>query len=246
MRTLDDGTLCSTYKEAALRRDLLESDTEWESCLSEASLSKMPSQLRHLFSIILVFGSPAEPGKLWDKHKHALCEDFQYRRYGITTTDLKQDVINTALLEIDHHLQIHGKHLCDYEGLPEVQEEEWHTSPHTSKIIQAFTSFSPQEENKKATHNLHQMNPEQRAVYDEIISATENPNTAKNMVFFLDGPGGTGKTFTYNTIAAYLRSKGKIVLTVKERSHSKLETSLLGLSLMSFQVVFYSAMRQVA
>lgn len=82
LRTLEDGTICSTYKEAALKRGLLESDTEWDSCLIEAAQYKMPRQLRHLFAIILVFASPADPGKLWNDHKSALCEDIQYKRYG--------------------------------------------------------------------------------------------------------------------------------------------------------------------
>jgi chromosomal replication initiation ATPase DnaA len=32
--------------------------------------------------------------------------------------------------------------------------------------------------------------------------------------FFLHGPGGTGKTFVYNTLCHYLRSECKIVLCV--------------------------------
>jgi hypothetical protein len=37
---------------------------------------------------------------------------------------------------------------------------------------------------------------------------------AANRVFFLDGPGGTGKTYLYNVILAKLRSEGKICLAV--------------------------------
>jgi len=35
-----------------------------------------------------------------------------------------------------------------------------------------------------------------------------------NKVFFIDGPGGTGKTFVYNTLLAHVRSKGNIALAV--------------------------------
>ena len=38
-------------------------------------------------------------------------------------------------------------------------------------------------------------------------------NTHKNM-FFVDGPGGTGKKFLYNTILAKVRSEGKIAIAV--------------------------------
>ena len=32
------------------------------------------------------------------------------------------------------------------------------------------------------------------------------------LLFFIDAPGGTGKTFVLHTIAAYLHAKGKVVL----------------------------------
>ncbi|KEH27960.1 PIF1-like helicase [Medicago truncatula] len=34
----------------------------------------------------------------------------------------------------------------------------------------------------------------------------------KSVVFFVDGPGGTGKTFLYRAIMAVLRSRGDIIL----------------------------------
>ena len=33
-------------------------------------------------------------------------------------------------------------------------------------------------------------------------------------MFFVDGPGGTGKTFVYNTLLAKVRSEGKIAIVV--------------------------------
>lgn len=57
--------VCSTFKEACIKRGLLESDLECYSCLSEAALMKSGKQLRNLFVTILVFCEPAEPEKLW-------------------------------------------------------------------------------------------------------------------------------------------------------------------------------------
>ena len=56
-----DGVLLSTIKETATAYGLLESDTEWDNCLSEASISFMPKQLRSLFVTILIFGQPTKP-----------------------------------------------------------------------------------------------------------------------------------------------------------------------------------------
>ena len=51
------------------------------------------------------------------------------------------------------------------------------------------------------------LNMEQRAGFDEIIHHVLNN---KSRVFFVDGPGGTGKTFLYKAILARVRSEGLI------------------------------------
>ena len=45
LKVSPDGTIQSTYKEAAMKLGLLESDDEWDQCLSEAAVSFMPKQL---------------------------------------------------------------------------------------------------------------------------------------------------------------------------------------------------------
>src|SRR5205807_1019280 len=59
--------------------------------------------------------------------------------------------------------------------------------------------------------NRSKMNQDQSKVFDSIVEAIEK-NIYK--VFFIDGPGGTGKTFVYNSLLAYVRSKGNIALAV--------------------------------
>ncbi|XP_038711830.1 ATP-dependent DNA helicase PIF1-like [Tripterygium wilfordii] len=56
-----------------------------------------------------------------------------------------------------------------------------------------------------------QLNPEQKKIYDAVLTAI---NTDKGGLFFLYGHGGTGKTFVYKAIISRLRSTGKIVLAV--------------------------------
>lgn len=58
-----------TFAQACLARGLTTDDKEWELCLREASLSKMPAQLRHLFASILVHCAVVEPHVLWEKFK---------------------------------------------------------------------------------------------------------------------------------------------------------------------------------
>lgn len=57
-----------------------------------------------------------------------------------------------------------------------------------------------------------QLNVDQKHCFDEIVTAvTNNPQNAH---FFLQGAGGTGKTFLCQALCNYYRAQGKIVLCV--------------------------------
>jgi ATP-dependent DNA helicase PIF1 len=45
-----------------------------------------------------------------------------------------------------------------------------------------------------------QLNEGQRAAYDQIMASVNDNNNSVPHQYFLDGPGGTGKTFLYNTL----------------------------------------------
>ena len=59
--------------------------------------------------------------------------------------------------------------------------------------------------------NLPRLNQDQRAVFDAVVEAVDSRRPA---IFFVDGPGGTGKTFTNKVILAHLRNEGHIALAV--------------------------------
>ena len=50
------------------------------------------------------------------------------------------------------------------------------------------------------------LNEEQQAVYNEIMSSVD---TEHGGLFFVDGPGGTGKTYLYRALLATIRSQKK-------------------------------------
>ncbi|XP_074307245.1 uncharacterized protein LOC141642356 [Silene latifolia] len=58
---------------------------------------------------------------------------------------------------------------------------------------------------------VNMLNEEQRLAYDTIYRRVTENGTGS---FFLDGPGGTGKTFLYTTLLANLRARGLICLAV--------------------------------
>ena len=53
------------------------------------------------------------------------------------------------------------------------------------------------------------LNADQHTSYNAILNAVE---TQSGQCFFLNGPGGTGETYVYNTLCHALRADGKIVI----------------------------------
>jgi hypothetical protein len=56
-----------------------------------------------------------------------------------------------------------------------------------------------------------ELNDDQHIAFDQIVVSA---SAQDGKSFFLHGPGGTGKTFLYNTICHHIRMKGWIVLCV--------------------------------
>ena len=53
------------------------------------------------------------------------------------------------------------------------------------------------------------LNDDQKIAFTKIIDAVEH---GRQEAFFLDGPGGTGKTFLYRAVLSSIRKKGLIAL----------------------------------
>jgi Flp pilus assembly CpaF family ATPase len=54
--------------------------------------------------------------------------------------------------------------------------------------------------------HVPQRNPEQRAVYDNVMAVVDR------RAFFVDGLGGTGKTFLYSCLLSTVRAQGRVVV----------------------------------
>jgi chromosomal replication initiation ATPase DnaA len=63
--------------------------------------------------------------------------------------------------------------------------------------------------------NYFKMNTDQQSVFTSLRSAIDADDSASHKLFFLDAPGGTGKTFVFNSILAYARSLKKISLALE-------------------------------
>nr|XP_047144617.1 uncharacterized protein LOC124818131 [Hydra vulgaris] len=60
LRTVN-GTVFNTFREACSQLGLLQDDAEWRNTLTEAAATRLPNQIRQMFSIILTFCEPDDP-----------------------------------------------------------------------------------------------------------------------------------------------------------------------------------------
>ena len=103
-----------------------------------------------------------------------------------------------ALQDIEAVLRIHGMKCSDF-NLPE---------PGPIQIVEHV--FDTTEQAEKANRLIPTLNPLQRQIFDEISASLDDTN-AESRFFFIDGPGGSGKTYLYNTLMCLARGKGKCV-----------------------------------
>lgn len=72
-----EGTLWPTFRDAADRLGLLDSDKHHERSMEEASLWATSHQLRILFALIMVYGGVTAPDALWTQFQKELSEDCE-------------------------------------------------------------------------------------------------------------------------------------------------------------------------
>ena len=207
IRTVDNIVYC-TFREAAIAKGLLENDEEWSACLTEASLIGSPHNIRAIFATILIFCDPLNPRKLWDNYKNFMVEDYLHNNHSISIADAE----NQCLLEINYLLFQHQKSLADYNEMP---LPDIHNQNYINGILfSEETNFNVEDLKKEISENIPKMNSDQKNAFDMVNKSIYEPTEGCPQIFFIDGPGGTGKTFLYNAILAFTRSKKHIALAV--------------------------------
>lgn len=152
-----------------------------------------------LFATVLVYCNPQNPKQLWLQFENVLSEDFAQNK-TLTSCYVKKKVLNI----ISYHLYSMGKRLDDFFSVSDAIIIDLHDSL-TAELQSERNIIIPTED----ILAVEQLNEEQKIAYDRILHHVKNnlPN-----VFFVDGPGGTGKTFLYRALLATVRSAGHITL----------------------------------
>lgn len=207
-----NGIRHPTYHAACIARGLAENDREWHLCFDEAIVFTSGRGLRALFLTGLrqqVFANPLE---IWRRYGQSFCDDL---RHKLSTPGLSFPLVLSDVHH-DYGLWLIAQGLADQQrSLTDVAlpENVFDWSVVHARITQQETGSSVQENHEEtASEMVAKMNDGQKACFDTIVRAvTDDPQTAH---FYLQGPGGTGKTFVYKALYHHFSGKGKRVMCV--------------------------------
>ena len=206
-----NGQICSTFREACQLRGLLEDDIQWDATLAEAATTQSPARLRNLFAILLTCCGPSDPNQLWESHRESLTEDIlmeasrQNPDLALTYTP---EMFNQALILLENKvLEMVGKNLLQL-GLPNPQRNR---GDRLGREMLRETNYDMKQLDEFVLSNELLLVKDQKIAYDAIL---ELVNTRTGGIFFLEAPGGTGKTFVINLLLAKIRQQSKIAIAV--------------------------------
>jgi hypothetical protein len=202
---------CVDYREACHRLQLLENDEHWDQTINDAVISSKAHQIRTLFSIIICTCFPTKPIDLWIKYKDNMCDDILFNirnRTGNPNLQISEEIYNEALISIeDMCLMMSNKLLCQF-GMAapnRPMQDAFHQE------LQREKSYDLNTLKESIQINLPLLNEEQKYVFDTLMKVI---NDGPGGIYFLDAPGGTGKTFLITLILATIRSKNEIALAL--------------------------------
>jgi hypothetical protein len=210
LRTYED-VVYPTFQDACKARGLLEDDNEWRLCLQEACEMQTGTRLRHLFTSMLLFCQISAPEQLWEEFREHICDDLRVRIPNPTA----ERIYDYGLFLISQILSDSGYTLEHFPHMP-LPRENW-SQISNNPFVSEQLSYNVDEERNLFLQHIERIQhvPEQLDAYNQIIKSIDDKRPEDACaIFFLNGAGGTGKTYLYRTLCHKLRSEGKIVLCV--------------------------------
>ncbi|GAA0158038.1 hypothetical protein LIER_38576 [Lithospermum erythrorhizon] len=196
--------MCKTFQEAAYKRGLLHSDDDINKTMEESSTYRMPVELRRLFATLLHYCKHSDARKLFEEYYENMAEDFKRLQMQLSLSD--SDIQYKVLQGINDTLESVGRDMNEYH-LVSFTYTFSDFERYTREIVAEKSIPIPEED----LHAINYLNVQQRYPFDTIFNAAMM-NTGG--ACFVDGPGGTGKSFLYKVLLAHIRLKGYIALIV--------------------------------
>jgi hypothetical protein len=218
LRTFN-GVVHPTFKAACQARGLLADDAEWRTCMQEATVFTPARQLRALFDTVLAYNEVTDPLQLWNDFKNDMCDDLLHAARDVNPArDFDDGIWGLGLSDIAVHLQgMGGRTLVEF-NLPVELANAVGALSVDLLVQQERDRYTRAEQAALLAASLDRLNAQQRVVYDDVMAAVQQDRDGAldgGNIFFVDGLGGAGKTFTYGCLLAGVRSPpGGIALSV--------------------------------
>ena len=196
-------TVFRFFSNACRELRLLEDDNHWDLTLADAAFASTPNNIRQLLAIILTTCYPTQSSVLWGKYKNYMTEDILHRIRHTNqdpNIDYTPEMYNEAVVLIEDLCILISNWPLNHYGMPspdrpaadlvnsDVQREEQYNNVDLATFI---------------ANNEPLMTGEQKSIYDRIMLTVA---AKQGGFFFIDAPGGTGKTFLISLILAKIRS----------------------------------------
>ncbi|XP_045821889.1 uncharacterized protein LOC123914761 [Trifolium pratense] len=212
LRTVN-GHVYDSFREACGALHLLDDDLEFIHAINEVALLGSGYSIRQMFAELLMSNTMSDPFNVWSQLKDVLVDGILFeKRKLLNDPDLvisSEELEQICLLDIDNFLRDNGKCLNDYDCMPKLHSSN--NGRFNNILIENEFKYDYNEMKLLFQEHISNLNTQQMAAYHEIISMVDSGVGA---MFFVDGYGGTGKTYLWKTISYKLRSEGKIVLNV--------------------------------
>ena len=213
LRTITDENgekiVCDTYQQCCIKLGLTENDNEAREAMREAYdyNRKHDRLLKTFFVNLCIHQLAADPWALFQEFKKELSADNCFK---LGLTEPTDEVINEVLLELQLLFEKQDKNMAEFIGvvnMPKPAEKQ----SNVPRDLRCERDFDPEVQAEIATENSKTLNEDQQKLVDTIMDAVNN---GKGGIFAVEASGGTGKTYTFNTLLARIRSQGDIAVAM--------------------------------
>lgn len=213
------GVKHESFQASCAARGLLRDDLEWRRVLGDACVVECCARnIRMLYVYILVFNTAENARSLLEEFWEPMAEDLKHslQQQGVEPDEATLRAM--LLAELDELLRAQRHSLSEYH-VPFTEQQR----ARAAEMAQvAACSAEPKEIREElpadrdalrrdAAKRRASLRPSQLHMVDAVLAAV---NEGKPLCAFVDAPGGTGKTFSFNAILSEVRSQGEIALAV--------------------------------